>query len=224
MPIVRWFRGTNLSADQSGKRCLYEGTSGSALSAHDNCRCGALALATSLLVRDVTWTYFLAGQRDRSSPQQPLRSLSGLRGLHGTDFMAAASSDGDARPARFCERTPRHLYAGENAWMSRFDDELKTTVRRNKLLGMWAAEKLGLGCEQAQDYSQNLAMGTLDPEQSDVFRKIRQDFEVAGVVQSDEEILRVMSELMLKASSQMPRKRGDAVDGAALMLARKLSS
>jgi len=108
--------------------------------------------------------------------------------------------------------------------MDRFDDELKTTIRRNKLLGMWAAEKLGLGREQAEDYSQTLAMGTLDAEQSDVFRKIRKDFDVAGVVQSDEDILRVMSELMLKASSQMPRKPGDAVDGAALMLARKLSS
>ena len=42
-------------------------------------------------------------------------------------------------------------------------------------------------------------MGTLDPERSDVLSKIRKDFDAAGVVQSDEQILRVMNELMLQA-------------------------
>ena len=40
-----------------------------------------------------------------------------------------------------------------------------------------------------------LAVGTLDPERSDVLSKIRKDFDAAGVVQSDEQILRVMNEL-----------------------------
>ena len=47
-------------------------------------------------------------------------------------------------------------------------------------------------------------MGTLDPERSDVFSKIRKDFDAAGVVQSDEQILRVINELTLQAGSQMP--------------------
>ena len=59
-------------------------------------------------------------------------------------------------------------------------------VRRNKLLGMWAAEKLDLAGESAKAYSDDLAMGTLDVKRSDVLAKIRKDFATAGVVQSDE--------------------------------------
>ena len=47
----------------------------------------------------------------------------------------------------------------------------KKTVRRNKLLGMWAAEKLGITGRDADAYSDALAVGTLDPERSDVLVK-----------------------------------------------------
>jgi hypothetical protein len=49
-------------------------------------------------------------------------------------------------------------------------DDLKRTIRRNKLLGMWAAEKLGLAGADAEAYSNALAVGTVDPERGDVFR------------------------------------------------------
>jgi hypothetical protein len=104
------------------------------------------------------------------------------------------------------------------------NDELKKMIRRNKLLGMWAAGKLGITGRNAEAYSDLLAVGTLDPERSDVFSKIRRDFDAAGVVQSDEQILRVMDELMLEAGNQMPAAPGGAVDGAAVMLARNLKS
>ena len=52
-------------------------------------------------------------------------------------------------------------------------DDWKKTVRLNKLLGMWAAEKLGITGEDAEAYSDALAVGTLDPERSDVLGKIR---------------------------------------------------
>jgi hypothetical protein len=103
-------------------------------------------------------------------------------------------------------------------------DELKTTVRRNKLLGMWAAGKLGLAGRDAEAYADALAVGTVDPERSDVFSKVRKDFDAAGVIQSDEQILRVMNELMLQAASQMPATQGGAADAAAVMLARNLTS
>ena len=101
-------------------------------------------------------------------------------------------------------------------------DDWKKTVRLNKLLGMWAAEKLGITGRDAEAYSDALAVGTLDPERSDVLSKIRKDFDAAGVVQSDEQILRVMNELTLQAGNQMPVTRGGAADGLALMLARQL--
>ena len=100
----------------------------------------------------------------------------------------------------------------------------KKTVRRNKLLGMWAADKLGLKGADAEAYADALAVGTLDPERSDVFSKVRADFAAAGVVQSDEQILRVMSELTLEAGDQVPTVRGGAPDALAVVLARQLKS
>jgi hypothetical protein len=103
-------------------------------------------------------------------------------------------------------------------------DELKRTVRRNKLLGMWAAQKLGLAGADAEAYADALAVGTLDPERSDVFSKIRNDFDAAGVAQSDEQILRSMNEFLLQAANQVQAKGSSAPDAAAVMLARNLTS
>ena len=103
-------------------------------------------------------------------------------------------------------------------------DDLKTMVRRNKLLGMWAAEKLGLSGQDAEAYGDALAVGTLEPERSDVLGTIRKDFDAAGVAQSDEQILAVMNELMLQAAHQTQAPRGGAADAAELALKRKLTS
>ena len=103
-------------------------------------------------------------------------------------------------------------------------DELKTTIRRNKLVGVWAAEKLGLFGEAADAYADTLAVGTLDPERSDVFSRVKKDFDAAGVIQSEEQILRIMDELRLKAAKMQPARGGDTSDTAAAMLIRKLTS
>jgi hypothetical protein len=106
--------------------------------------------------------------------------------------------------------------------MNSFDD-WKQVVRRNKLVGMWAAEKLGLKGQDAEAYSNALAVGSLDSERSDVLSKIRKDFAAAGVVQSDEQIIQIMDDLMLKAGNLMPTGGGGPdADALALMLARQL--
>ena len=107
--------------------------------------------------------------------------------------------------------------------MASSDDVVKT-ILRNKLLGRWAAKKLGMTGRDAEAYSEALARSTGDPERSDVFSKIRKDFDAAGVAESDERILHVMTELMLKAGNLMPTARGDSTDAAAVTLARKLMS
>jgi hypothetical protein len=105
--------------------------------------------------------------------------------------------------------------------MSDFDD-LKTMIRRNKLLGMWAAEKLGLTGQEAEKYSATMAMDSLDAESANVFNKVRSDFHKSGVALSDEQILEVMNELMLEAAKE-PHSHGAALDSAAVMLARNLT-
>src|SRR5215467_2769127 len=95
-------------------------------------------------------------------------------------------------------------------------EDWKQVVRRNKLVGMWAAEKLGKTGQDAESYSQALAEGTLDPERSDVLSIIRKDFDAAGVVQSDEQIIQVMDDLMLQAGNIVPTAGGGGPDGDAL--------
>ena len=68
------------------------------------------------------------------------------------------------------------------------DEELrfKATARRNKVLGLWAAEKLGLSGAQAEDYAKEVVLADFEePGDQDVFRKIRKDFDAKGVNQSD---------------------------------------
>jgi hypothetical protein len=101
-------------------------------------------------------------------------------------------------------------------------EELKQTIRRNQMLGMWAAERLGLSGKEAETYAHDLAVGTLEADCRDVFSKIRKDFDAAGVAQTDEQILNVMKELTFQAAD--PTKGGGGPgDAAAVMLARKLS-
>ncbi len=104
-------------------------------------------------------------------------------------------------------------------------DDVQRTILRNKLLGRWAAEKLGMTGQSADAYSDAIAAGTLDPQRSDVFSKIRKDFDAAGVAQTDEQILHAMTELMVKAGNLMPTTRGGSpADAAAVMIARNLTS
>ena len=86
------------------------------------------------------------------------------------------------------------------------DEELrfKAHARRNKLLGLWAADKLGLTGAEADAYAKEVV--TADFEESgdnDVFRKVRKDLDAKGVAQSDHQIRRTMDELMEQAIAQI---------------------
>jgi hypothetical protein len=82
------------------------------------------------------------------------------------------------------------------------DEELrfKANARRNKLLGLWAAEKLGMSGTDADAYAKAVVMVDFEgPGGNNVFKKIRQDFDAKGVAQSDQQIQHTMDELMAKA-------------------------
>ena len=86
------------------------------------------------------------------------------------------------------------------------DEELKfkATSRRNKLLGLWAAEKLGLSGADADAYAKEVVMSDFDEAgDDDVLRKVRKDLEAKGVAQSDQQIRRMMDELMGTAIAQI---------------------
>ena len=82
------------------------------------------------------------------------------------------------------------------------DEELrfKANARRNKLLGQWAAEKLGLFGPEADAYAKEVVMSDFEaPGDDDVFAKVRKDFDAKGVAQSDHQIRRTMDDLMAQA-------------------------
>ncbi len=80
----------------------------------------------------------------------------------------------------------------------------KALARRNKLLGLWAAEKLGLSDDKAADYAKEVVAADFEEAgDEDVFRKIRKDFDAGSVAQSDHQIRRAMEELMATAIEQI---------------------
>ena len=86
------------------------------------------------------------------------------------------------------------------------DEELrfKATARRNRLLGVWAAEKLGKTGEDAEAYAREVIRADMqEAGEEDVFRKVRADFDAAGIEQSDHQIRRTMEELMIEAAEQI---------------------
>jgi len=81
------------------------------------------------------------------------------------------------------------------------DEELrfKAIARRNKMLGLWAAEKLGLSGADAEAYAREVVMTEYAEGEHDVFKKIRGDFDAKSVAQSDHQIRRTMAELLEQA-------------------------
>ncbi|UZF91136.1 DUF1476 domain-containing protein [Bosea sp. NBC_00550] len=90
------------------------------------------------------------------------------------------------------------------------DEELrfKATARRNKLLGLWAAEKLGKSGADADAYAKSVVVADFEEAgDEDVVRKVKNDFVLANVNASDTEIRTVMTELLIKAAEDIQAGR-----------------
>lgn len=94
----------------------------------------------------------------------------------------------------------------EKAFEDRFahDEELKFRAlsRRNKLAGLWAADLLKKPDRDA--YAKEVVVADFEEAgHEDVFRKLRRDFDAAGVAVSDGEIRTKMLDLLTEASLQV---------------------
>ena len=84
------------------------------------------------------------------------------------------------------------------------ESRFKANARRNKLLGLWAAEKLGKSGEDADAYAKEVVRSDFEEAgDDDVFRKVRKDFDAKGVSQSDQDIRKAMVDLMALAIEQI---------------------
>ncbi len=96
----------------------------------------------------------------------------------------------------------------EKGFESKFahDEEtlFKANARRAKLVGLWAAEKMGLTGDAAAAYAKTVVTADLEEAgEQDLFRKIRADFDAKKVAQSDHQIHRQMDELLAVALEQI---------------------
>lgn len=86
------------------------------------------------------------------------------------------------------------------------DEELrfKAEARRNKLLGQWAAEKLGLSGTAVDDYVKSVRKADLaEKGDEDVFRKIRKDFDDKGIKVPDVELRKTISDMLASSVAQI---------------------
>lgn len=80
----------------------------------------------------------------------------------------------------------------------------KAEARRNKLLGLWAAEHMGLSDEHAKEYAAEVVAADFEEAgDEDVFRKISADLKAKGASVSDEMIRNKMVELVQTARDQV---------------------
>lgn len=82
--------------------------------------------------------------------------------------------------------------------------KFKAEARRNKLLGLWAADLMGITGDAANDYAKEVIKSDFEEAgDEDVFRKVRADLDAKNIDQSDHQLRRTMDEMMAKAIEQL---------------------
>jgi len=94
------------------------------------------------------------------------------------------------------------------AFEARFAEDpqmrFRAEARRNRLLGLWAAERLGLGGTAAEDYARGVIMSDFEePGDDDVFRKLRADLAERGVGLPDADLRAQMRAMLSRAMAEL---------------------
>ena len=87
-----------------------------------------------------------------------------------------------------------------------FDAEkkFKAEARRNKLVGIWAAELLGLTGDEAKSYAAEVVAADFEEAgDEDVFRKVSGDLKAKGLSVTDDAIRQKMQALVYTANEQI---------------------
>jgi hypothetical protein len=84
------------------------------------------------------------------------------------------------------------------------EQKFKAEARRDKLLGLWVAEKLGLSGEAASDYAKTVVAADFEEAgDADVVRKVMADLTAKGLVITEPQIREKMNEVMAQAIVQV---------------------
>ena len=94
--------------------------------------------------------------------------------------------------------------AHEAKWAQDQETTFKIGVRRNKLLGLWAAELMGVNGAAAQTYAKEVVEADFkEPGEEDVFEKVMADLKDKGVDVSEHRVRKEMSDLLEVAREQI---------------------
>jgi hypothetical protein len=84
------------------------------------------------------------------------------------------------------------------------EQKFKAEARRNKLLGLWAAEKLGITGDAANAYAKEVVASDFEEAgDGDVVRKVMGDIKAKGVAVTEQELRVKMDQLMAQAVVQV---------------------
>jgi len=93
--------------------------------------------------------------------------------------------------------------AFENKFAHDAEMQFKIAARRNKLLGQWAAEKMGLTSEETTAYATSVVQADFEEAgDEDVVRKLLGDLTSAGVEIDDAMIRSALEDKMVEARRQ----------------------
>lgn len=96
--------------------------------------------------------------------------------------------------------------AHERKHLAAHEEEFKISARRNRLLGRWAATRMGLSGEAAEAYAREVVASDLDePGEEDVRRKLLDDFSNKGIIVTESEIAHQMASLFDEARAQVAK-------------------
>jgi hypothetical protein len=84
------------------------------------------------------------------------------------------------------------------------DMAFRIIARRNRLLGQWAAAKMGLTPEETDAYAKAVIQADFEEAgDEDVVRKLMGDLTAAGVETNDEEVRAAVASLAIEARRQL---------------------
>ena len=85
------------------------------------------------------------------------------------------------------------------------DEELrfKAVARRNKLLGLWVADQLGMTGDEARAYANEVVAADFEPAGNSAVGKVTADLDARGIAVPEEQLRVKMNEFMALAIAQV---------------------
>jgi hypothetical protein len=93
--------------------------------------------------------------------------------------------------------------AQETKYSRELSHNFKVNVRRNQLIGLWLAEKIGLNPSQAHDYAQTIIESDFkEPGHEDVVQKLLMEIKKNNLQISEDQIRRKMEYYLERAEEE----------------------